>query len=243
MIIFPAIDLKNGKCVRLRRGKADDSTVFGDNPVEMALHWQNQGAGWLHLIDLDGAFDGVPVNLGLIKDICATLSIPVQVGGGVRDMATASGYLSAGVRRVIIGTLALEDPEAYAEICKAFPGRVGVSLDAENGMLKTKGWVANSGLHIKDVLPRMEACGTAFIIYTDIERDGMQSGVNYEAVKALTEATTLPVIAAGGVHNLEDIKKLYPLSKKSLQGAVTGRAIYENTLNLPEALAWVKTQR
>ncbi len=248
MIIFPALDIKDGKCVRLRQGRAGESIIFSDNPVEMALRWQNAGAEWLHLIDLDGAFDGKPVNLPLIEKICSSLAIPVQMGGGVRDLKTAAHYLKAGVKRLIIGTMALEQPDLYEEICRAFPRRVGVSLDAENGRLKSKGWVEDSGLTIKDVLPRLESCGTAFIIYTDISRDGMQNGINYEAVRDLVQSTVIPVIAAGGVHSLADIKQLYPLSKPapnggSLQGAISGRAIYEGTLSLPEALAWLNEQK
>lgn len=243
MIIFPAVDIKGGQCVRLKKGRAADETVFDIDPVNAALHWQDQGAEWLHLVDLDGAFAGKAVNLPLISRLCKALSIPVQMGGGIRDLDTAKAYSDAGVTRLIIGTLALEQPEVYEEMCANLPGRIGVSLDTEGGKLKTKGWVDDSGLTIGQVLPRLYAQGTAFIIHTDIDRDGMQSGVNYDLLKSLVEESPMPVIAAGGVATLEDIKTLYPLSVTStLEGTITGRAIYEGTLNLKEAMAWVRAQ-
>lgn len=243
MIVFPAIDLMNGVCVRLRRGRADDETVFSSDPVATARHWQEQGGRWLHVVDLDGAFSGQPVNAPLIRSICDALDIPVQLGGGIRDAATAKAYLEAGVERLIIGTIALEEPEAYAALCAEFPGRIGVSLDAEGGKLKTKGWVADSGLTVDEVLPRLLVAGTAFIIYTDIDRDGMQTGVNLPALEHLAKASTVPVIAAGGVATLEDVKALYPLSRTTnLQGAVSGRAIYEGTLDLRTAMDWIRQQ-
>ena len=243
MIIFPAVDIKGGQCVRLKKGRADQETVFASDPVQAALHWQEQGAEWLHLVDLDGAFAGKPVNLELITRLCSSLSIPVQMGGGIRDLETAQAYCRAGVTRLIIGTLALENPEAHARICAALPGQIGVSLDTEGGKLKTKGWVADSGLGIDDVLPRLRDQGTAFIIHTDIDRDGMQTGVNVAALADLAKKSPMPVIAAGGVATLEDIKTLYPISLESnLEGAITGRAIYEGTLDLREALAWLQSQ-
>ncbi len=243
MIIFPAVDIQNGQCVRLKKGKADQATVFGKDPVEAALHWQEQGGKWLHLVDLDGAFSGKPVNLPLIKRMCSELTIPVQMGGGIRDIDTAKAYIDAGITRLIIGTLALEDPTTYAAMCNALPGKIGVSLDTEGKKLKTKGWVADSGLTIDDVLPRLHSQGTAFIIHTDIDRDGMQSGVNIPLLQELCAKSPMPIIAAGGVATLADIKALYPLSVNgSLQGAITGRAIYENTLNLQEAMNWIAQQ-
>ncbi len=244
MIIFPAVDIKDGQCVRLRQGKANDKTVFSSSPYAMAEHWVNQGSKWLHIIDLDGAFEGRPANLGLIGDICSKLSVSVQVGGGIRDVQTARRYLEAGVTRLIIGTVALEQPDVFAEMCSSFPGKIGVSLDAENGRLKTKGWVEDSGLTVEDVLPRLTAQGAAFIVYTDIERDGMQSGINMEAMQKLSNLSSVPVIAAGGVTALADVRELYPLSLDGkLEGAITGRAIYEGTLKLHEALAWIEHQQ
>ncbi len=243
MIIFPAVDIKDGQCVRLKKGKADESTVFSKDPVEAALHWQEQGAQWLHLVDLDGAFAGAPVNLPLITRMCAALSIPIQMGGGIRTLATAQAYRDAGITRLIIGTLALDDPASFEAMTKALPGCIGVSLDTEGGKLKTKGWVADSGLTIDAVLPRLHDQGAAFIIHTDIDRDGMQTGVNLPLLTALAKTSPMPVIAAGGVATLADIKALYPLSRESnLQGAITGRAIYEGTLNIAEAMRWIQAQ-
>lgn len=246
MILFPAVDLKDGKAVRLRRGRADDVTVFSADPVSMALHWESEGARFLHVVDLDGAFDGPEgsVNVPIVREICRAVSIPVQLGGGIRSAAIASAWFDAGVTRLIIGTMALEDPAAYRRLCQAFPGRIGVSLDAENGRLKTRGWVGESGYTIDDVLPRLQEDGTAFLVYTDIARDGMQSGVNLPALAHLAQTSTVPVIAAGGVATLEDIKALYPLSvSANLEGAISGRAIYEGTLDLREAMAWIDSQQ
>lgn len=243
MIIFPAVDIQNGQAVRLRQGRADEATVFAADPVAAARDWEAQGARWLHVVDLDGAFDGLPRSRDIVRNICAAISIPVQLGGGIRDEAVARAYLDAGVQRLIIGTLALEAPEAFAALCRTFPGRIGVSLDAEGGRLKTKGWVSDAGLTIDDVLPRLLKDGAAFIIYTDIERDGMQSGVNVEALRRLATLSTVPVIAAGGVATMNDVRALYPLTKTTrLQGAISGRALYEGTLSLPEANAWIDAQ-
>lgn len=243
MIIFPAVDIQDGKAVRLRRGRADESTVFSDDPVAAARRWQDEGARWLHVVDLDGAFDGLPRSRDIVRAICSALDIPVQLGGGIRSEQIAAAYLDAGVERLIIGTLALEQPEAFAALCRRFPGRIGVSLDAEAGRLKTKGWVADAGLTVDDVLPRLLEAGAAFIIYTDIERDGMQSGVNLPALTHLAEISSAPVIAAGGVATLADVQALYPLSRTArLEGAISGRALYEGTLDLQEANAWIDAQ-
>lgn len=244
MLLFPAIDIKNGECVRLRQGQADAVTVFSKDPASMAQHWIDLGASWLHVIDLDGAFSGTPVNAVLINTICKTCAqkgVRVQLGGGIRTLDIAKAYVEAGVTRLIIGTVALEEPDLFKELCRQLPGQIGVSLDAHDGRLKTKGWVDDAGLTALDVLPRLEEQGAAFIIYTDICRDGMQSGVNMEALEQLLANTRLPVIAAGGVTTLKDIKNLAPLASKGLQGAITGRAIYEGTLDVKEALDWLAT--
>lgn len=243
MILFPAVDVKDGKCVRLKQGLADQVTVFHDDPVAMGRKWQDLGAEWLHVVDLDGAFEGGPKNRDLIARMTAELSIPVQLGGGVRDAAIAQAYLDAGVARLIIGTMALAEPEAFGALCAAFPGKIGVSLDAVDGRLKTKGWVEDSGQTLEEVLPRLEAQGAAFLIYTDISRDGMQTGVNVAGLERLVTLTRIPVIAAGGVATLDDVKALYPLSKKGLEGAISGRAIYAGTLDFAEAAKWVAEQR
>ena len=239
MILFPAVDIKGGQCVRLRQGLEHEVTVFSKDPVAMARHWAEQGARWLHVVDLDGAFQGSPVNEPLIRDICATIDIPVQLGGGVRDQAIAGAYLDAGVERLIIGTLALEDPQGFRALCAAFPDRIGVSLDGVDGVLKSRGWVSDTGLSVEEVLPRLEADGAAFVVYTDISRDGMQSGVNVAVYERLVEQTRLPVLAAGGVATLEDVKALLPLSHKGLEGVITGKAIYEATLDFSHAQAWL----
>ncbi|MTJ93407.1 MAG: 1-(5-phosphoribosyl)-5-[(5-phosphoribosylamino)methylideneamino]imidazole-4-carboxamide isomerase [Desulfovibrio sp.] len=243
MILFPAVDIQDGKAVRLKQGRAHESTVFAEDPTDAAKAWEARGAQWLHVVDLDGAFDGAAKSREIVRRICNELSIPVQLGGGIRDMETARAYLDAGVTRLIIGTLALEQPELFAEMCRTFPGRVGVSLDAEGGKLKTRGWVADTGLTVDGALPRLLQDGAAFIIYTDIERDGMQCGVNVAALEHISRLSTVPVIAAGGVATLADVQKLYPLTlTTSLVGAVSGRALYEGTLNLEEANAWVAAQ-
>ncbi len=243
MIIFPAVDIKGGQAVRLKQGRAHEETVFSSDPVSMARQWQDEGGRWLHVVDLDGAFSGEPVNHNLVRRICSGIDIPVQLGGGIRDIATARAYLDAGVSRLIIGTMALSEPDLFARLCETFPGRIGVSLDAEGGRLRTKGWVEDTGLSVYDVLPRLVDQGAAFIIYTDIDRDGMQTGVNVSALKALAEASPVPVIAAGGVATLDDVKALYPLSRTaSLEGAISGRAIYTGTLNLREAMNWIAEQ-
>ncbi len=243
MIIFPAVDIQGGKAVRLKQGRADQSTIFEHDPVKAALDWQEAGAKWLHVVDLDGAFDGMPTSANLIREICKQLSIPVQLGGGIRDVDVAKAYLDAGVQRLIIGTMALENPELFHKLCQAYPKQVGVSLDAQDGVLKTKGWVESVDITLQDILPRLHDDGAAFIIYTDIGRDGMQSGVNVEAMQRLCALSKLPVIAAGGVSTIEDIKALYPLNRRStLQGAISGRALYEGTLNLSEAQDWIAKQ-
>lgn len=246
MILFPAVDIKDGRCVRLKQGLADQVTVFSDDPTAMARHWVDLGSDWLHVIDLDGAFSGKPVNEALIRAICSGQGMEktpsVQLGGGIRDLDTAKSYVDAGVTRLIIGTMALEDPAGFEKLCAALPGRIGVSLDAVDGKLKTRGWVEDSGLTATEALPRLVDAGASFIIYTDISRDGMHSGVNLEAMTALVEASAVPVLAAGGVSTLADIETLYPLHAKGLQGVITGRAIYEGTLDFSEALAWLRAK-
>lgn len=242
MIIFPAVDIRDGRAVRLRQGRKDEVTVFGDNPVQVALEWEKRGAEWLHLVDLDAAFGDKP-NFDIVARITESLNIPVQLGGGIRNMDIAARYLAAGVERLIIGTLALEDSAAFGKICERFPGRIGVSLDGVNGMLKSRGWLTETKRHISDAVPELEKLGAAFIIYTDIERDGMQSGVNLDAVNALMELATVPVIIAGGVSCLNDVRMVHKLDHgKKLQGIISGRALYEKTLDLEEARKWLAQQ-
>lgn len=243
MIIFPAIDIKDGECVRLQQGLADKVTVFSTDPVDMAMNWAKRGAEYLHVVDLDGAFTGEPVNLDLIKHLCMSVNIPVQLGGGIRDVDTAALYLEAGIERVITGTTALTKPDEFRSMTEAFPGKVGVSLDAVENNLKTKGWVEDAGATVFEVLPELKENGAAFLVYTDISRDGMQTGVNLEAMLKLINHTDLPVIASGGVHTLDDIQRLYPMVTLGLEGVITGRAIYTGTLRLESALSWVKSMQ
>ena len=243
MIVLPAVDIKDGRAVRLRQGKANETTVFSPDPVAAARAWERQGARYLHVVDLDGAFDGEPKSRNIVKDICSSLSIPVELGGGIRDIATAGAYLECGVTRLIIGTMALTDLPLFRKLCDTFPGRIGVSLDASGGRLKTKGWVEDDGRTVDDGLPGLLDAGASFIVYTDIERDGMQSGVNVGALTHVSDISSVPVVAAGGVATLDDIRRLYPLSVEGrLEGAISGRALYEKTLDLAEANAWLDAQ-
>ncbi len=242
MNMFPAVDIKDGKCVRLKQGIEDQVTVFSEDPAAMARKWEEMGAKWLHVIDLDGAFSGIPRNMELIRSLCSSVSIPVQLGGGIRSIEVAGNYLEAGVTRLIIGTMALEDSILFGELCAAYPGRIGVSLDAKDGQLKTKGWVEDAGKTVADVVPQLEKAGAAFFIYTDINRDGMQSGVNMSALEALLDMTNLPVLIAGGISTLEDVQNVYPLSRKGLAGVITGKAIYAGSLDLKKALDWLEEQ-
>ena len=242
MIIFPAVDIKNGQCVRLKQGLEHEVTVFSNDPVQMAKHWEESGAKWLHLVDLDGAFSGRPKNFHLIEKICQTVNIPVQLGGGIRDLDIARAYIDAGVTRVIIGTMALEDRDLFGRLCELYPGKVGVSLDAENGKLKSKGWVEDTGLTIEQAIPELIALGSAFIIFTDITRDGMQTGVNIDSLQKVLKLSSVPVIVAGGIATLEDIKAVYPLRERGLEGVITGRAIYSGSLDFKEAVLWLEEQ-
>jgi phosphoribosylformimino-5-aminoimidazole carboxamide ribotide isomerase len=243
VIIIPALDIKGGKCVRLSRGRADTETVYESDPLKVAADWQKKGAKRLHLIDLDGAFAGEPVNRALVTDICRELSIPVQIGGGIRTFETAAAYVEAGADRIIIGTAAVEDPVLFAEICTRLPDKIGVSLDTEHGRIRTRGWVGDSGLTIAAVMPRLYAQGASFIVHTDISRDGMRSGPNVKMLKQIAWSSLVPVIASGGVSDLDDIKKLHKVSLKSkLEAVISGRALYEGSLDFEEANAWLAEQ-
>lgn len=239
MLIIPAIDLKDGACVRLRQGRMDDSTVFSDDPVAMAGRWVDAGARRLHLVDLNGAFAGEPVNGGVVKTIAeAYPNLPIQIGGGIRDLKTIEAYIKAGVKYLIIGTKAVKEPAFVAEACKAFPGHIIVGLDAKNGLVATDGWAEVSTVKATDLAKRFEQDGVSSIVYTDIDRDGMMQGVNVEATVAMAQASSIPVIASGGITNMDDIKKLQGMAHKGILGAITGRAIYEGTLNVAEAQAY-----
>lgn len=236
MLIIPAIDLKEGKCVRLRQGRMEDDTVFSDNPGAMAQHWIDLGARRLHLVDLDGAFAGKPVNGDIIRSIASSFpEIPVQIGGGIRTLETIEKYLKCGVQYAIIGTKAVEDPSFVKLACKEFPDNIIVGIDAKNGMVATDGWANVSDVKATELAKQFEDDGVQAIIYTDIARDGMMQGVNIDATRELSEYVDIPVIASGGISNLDDVRDLCANAEYGIQGAITGRAIYENTLNLEEA--------
>ncbi len=237
MIIIPAIDLKDGNCVRLKQGRMEDDTLFSTDPVEMALNWQKQGARYLHLVDLNGAFAGEPVNRDIIKEIVTALDIPCQLGGGIRDLETVGAYLDLGLERAILGTVAVENPELVRTAAKNFPGRICVGIDARQGLVATRGWAAETRVQALDLARGFEDCGVAAIIYTDILRDGMQTGVNLEETKALARAISIPVIASGGIATITDVKGLLPLEKCGVVAAITGRALYDGTLDLNAAQA------
>jgi phosphoribosylformimino-5-aminoimidazole carboxamide ribotide isomerase len=236
MLIIPAIDLKDGACVRLRQGLMEDSTVFSDDPVAMAARWVEAGARRLHLVDLNGAFEGKPVNGEVVAAIAATWpELPVQIGGGIRDLETIEHYISAGVSYVIIGTMAVKQPEFVGRACRAFPGKVIVGLDAKNGLVATDGWAEVSQLQASDLAKRFEDDGVSAIVYTDIARDGMMQGVNVEATVSMARASSIPVIASGGITNIDDISALAEQASAGICGAITGRAIYEGTLDVAQA--------
>lgn len=236
MIIIPAIDLKDGKCVRLRQGRMDDDTVFDDDPVAVASRWLEQGARRMHLVDLDGAFAGVPKNAEVVKQICKVCSsVPVQIGGGIRSMDIASAYIQAGIKYLIIGTLAVKQPEFVDELCREFPDHVIVGLDANDGYVATDGWAEASTVTAVSLAQRFENVGVSAIVYTDISRDGMMQGVNTEATAALADAVNIPIIASGGVTSIADIDALGKEQSRGIQGAIVGRALYEGTLDLVQA--------
>lgn len=235
MLLIPAIDLKEGKCVRLRQGRMEDDTVFSDDPVAMAGRWVDAGARRLHIVDLDGAFAGKPQNAGVIARIAdAYPDLPIQVGGGIRDEETIQAYLDAGVSWCIIGTKAVQQPHFIADVCLEFPGHIIVGLDAKDGKVATDGWSKLSKHDLVDLALHFERDGVAAIVYTDISRDGMMNGVNVEATEALAAEITIPVIASGGITNMDDVKRLAASDEPGIIGAITGRAIYEGTLDFAE---------
>ena len=236
MLVIPAIDLKDGQCVRLRQGRMDDSTVFGDDPVSMAQRWVDAGCRRLHLVDLNGAFAGEPVNGDAVTAIAKAFpDLPIQIGGGIRSLETIEYYLNAGVNYVIIGTKAVKEPAFVAEACQAFPGTVIVGLDAQDGFVATDGWAEVSSVKATDLAKQFSNDGVSAIVYTDIARDGMMQGVNIESTVELAVEGGIPVIASGGVTNIDDIQQLSKVADQGILGAITGRAIYEGTLNVAEA--------
>ncbi len=236
MILYPAIDLKDGQCVRLYKGAMDQATVFSDAPAEQARSFAAQGAEWLHLVDLNGAFAGNPVNAEAVEAILAAVDLPCQLGGGIRDMATIESWLTRGLRRVILGTVAVEAPDLVMQAARAFPGQVAVGVDAREGRVATRGWAEETDMDVIDLARRFEDAGVAALIYTDINRDGAMQGPNVDATAALARAVSVPVIASGGVSRLEDLVALRDCGAP-LDGAISGRALYDGKLDLAEALA------
>ena len=236
MLLIPAIDLKDGKCVRLRQGRMEDDTVFSDDPVAVAAHWVKQGARRLHLVDLNGAFAGEPVNGDIVKAIASAFpDLPIQIGGGIRTPEIIEAYLAAGVQWLIIGTKAVREPQFVADMCRRFPGHIIVGLDARDGMVATDGWANVTDIEVTGLAQQFENDGVSSIVYTDISRDGMMQGVNVDASRALASALTIPVIASGGVTDISDIEALLAAEEDGVAGAVIGRALYEGTLDFAAA--------
>ncbi|WP_185745276.1 1-(5-phosphoribosyl)-5-[(5-phosphoribosylamino)methylideneamino]imidazole-4-carboxamide isomerase [Bosea sp. AK1] len=236
MILFPAIDLKEGRCVRLKQGDMAQATVFNDDPAAQAAEFESQGFQWLHVVDLDGAFAGKPMNAAAVEAILKRVAFPVQLGGGIRDMKTVAGWLDKGIRRVIIGTAAVRDPGFVREAAKAFPGQVAVGIDARDGFVAVEGWAETSSLAAADLGKRFEDAGVAAIVYTDIARDGMLQGINWEGTIALAQAVSIPVIASGGLASMADIERLCADDAAILEGAITGRALYDGRIDPAAAL-------
>ncbi len=236
LTLYPAIDLKDGACVRLRRGAMDQATVYSNDPAAQARAWQQSGCQWLHVVDLNGAFEGRPVNGAAVAAILAAASVPVQLGGGIRDLAGVERWLEAGVRRVVLGSAAVRDPALVHEACRRFPGQVAVGIDARDGMAATDGWATTSILAAADLAARFAGAGAAAIIYTDIGRDGMLTGLNLEQTAALADVSAAPVIASGGVGSLDDVRALAALAHPNIAGVIIGRALYDGRVDPAAAL-------
>jgi phosphoribosylformimino-5-aminoimidazole carboxamide ribotide isomerase len=236
MIIYPAIDLKEGKCVRLFKGDMAQATVFSDSPAAQAKEFAEAGFKWLHIVDLNGAIEGKPVNIEAVKNIIDNTNISIQLGGGIRDLETIESWLEAGVKRVILGTIALTNPELVKEACRKFPNKIAVGIDAKNGKVATNGWVEESDVTAIELAKAFENCGVATIIYTDINRDGAMAGANLEETKALAEQTSIPIIASGGVSSLDDLQDIKALGEFGVAGAIVGRAFYDKAISYPDAL-------
>ena len=240
MILFPAIDLKEGRCVRLVQGDMNRATVFNDDPADQAARFEQQGFAWLHIVDLDGAFAGRPMNADATEAILARVTVPVQLGGGIREMRTVEGWLAKGVRRVIIGTAAVRDPGFVREAARLHPGRIAVGIDAKDGRVAVEGWAQHSSMTAEDLGRRFEDAGVAAIIYTDIARDGILKGLNIPMTLALARAVSIPVIASGGLASLADVERLTEPDCAGLAGAITGRALYDGRIDPAEALALIR---
>lgn len=242
MIILPAIDLKDGRCVRLEQGLMEKDTVYSDSPAAQARTWQEQGGELLHIVDLDGAFAGEPRNREAIRAIVAAVDIPTELGGGIRDMRTIEAYLELGIDRVILGTVAKENPALVKEACMAFPGRIVVGIDAKDGLVAVRGWADVTEKQATEMAREMEGFGVEAIIYTDIARDGMMQGPNIEATRALAESISIPVIASGGLSSLDDIRRLMAIESAGVTGVITGKAIYSGAIDLRQAVALTRRE-
>ncbi len=236
MIIIPAVDIKNGKCVRLSQGRMDAEIIFSDNPSSMAKRWEEEGAEMIHVIDLDGAVEKSPQNINSIRKILERVNVPVQLGGGIRSEKTIAMYLNLGIKRVILGTEAIRNPKLVRDACKVFPGRIVVGIDSRKGLVAIEGWTKTTQVTSVDLAKQFEDCGVAAINFTDIHRDGMQTGSNIEETRRLAEAVSIPVIASGGVSTIDDIKNLMPLEEFGVVGVITGKALYSGTLCLKDAI-------
>jgi phosphoribosylformimino-5-aminoimidazole carboxamide ribotide isomerase len=243
MIFFPAIDLKDGQCVRLLRGEMDQATVFNDDPGAQARAFVNQGCQWIHVVDLNGAFEGRPVNADAVDAILDDVRVPIELGGGIRDMETIRFWLDKGVRRVILGTVALRDPDLVIEACKKYPGRIAVGVDAKDGMVAVEGWAEVSDISAIDLAKKFEDAGVAAIIFTDIARDGLMQGPNTERTLELARAISTPVIASGGVSSMEDLKDLKARGGDILEGVISGRAVYDGQIDVREAVDLLQEKR
>ncbi len=240
MMIYPAIDLKDGQCVRLKRGDMGDATVFNADPAAQARAFQDQGFEYLHIVDLNGAFEGRPVNGAAVEAVLSAITIPAQLGGGIRDMATIAAWLEKGIARVILGTVAVHNPGIVFEACRAYPGRIAVGIDARDGRVAVAGWAETSDIAALDLARRFEDAGVAAIVCTDISRDGMLEGLNLEAAAAMARAVSIPVIASGGLAGIEDIRRLMQPEFRVIAGAIAGRALYDGRLDAREALAMLR---
>jgi phosphoribosylformimino-5-aminoimidazole carboxamide ribotide isomerase len=236
MLVIPAIDLKGGRCVRLRQGRMEEETIYPPEPATVAAQWEAAGAEWIHVVDLDGAVAGAPVNAAAIKAIRTAVAIPLQVGGGIRDAKAIEEWLSLGINRVILGTVAVEDPSLVKEACRRYPGRIAVGIDAQEGEVMVQGWRARTPRRAADLAAEMEGYGVAIIIFTDIGRDGVGGGINLAQAKEVAQAIQIPLIVSGGVATLEDIRAVKGLAPYGVVGVITGRALYEGTLDLAEAI-------
>jgi phosphoribosylformimino-5-aminoimidazole carboxamide ribotide isomerase len=243
MILFPAIDLKDGQCVRLKLGDMAQATVFNDDPAAQARSFEEQGFEWLHLVDLNGAFEGKPVNAAAVDAILAAVTLPVQLGGGIRSLGQIEAWLAKGIRRVILGTVALRDPALVHEACRLFPGRVAVGIDAKGGQVAVEGWAETSDLTAIELARRFADAGVSAIIFTDIDRDGVLKGLNIESTLELARAVPIPVIASGGLAAMDDIHRLLQPDCQILEGAISGRALYDGRIDVPQALRLIREAR